>query len=157
IELQAITLDTEFDIELSGFSIERADIILTEGAADPEEEVIPETPVKPVTSKGDIWRAGEHRIGCGDVKDLAFLRQLVGDVQVDAAFLDVPFNVKIQGHAGGKGKIKHCEFAEASGEMSRPQFTAFLSASLGACASVSKPGAVHFVCIDHPHIEELSA
>jgi DNA modification methylase len=41
--------------------------------------------------------------------------------------------------------------------MSPAAFIAFLIAVLNACASVSKNGAVHFVCMDHRHIEELSA
>ena len=85
------------------------------------------------------------------------MSKLMGGLQADAAFLDPPYNVKIDGHAGGKGKTKHREFAFASGEMSQPEFTAFLKATLGACVAVSRDGAVHFVCIDHPHVEELSA
>jgi len=41
-------------------------------------------------------------------------------------FTDPPYNVKIDGHVGGKGKIKHEEFAMASGEMSQSEFTGFL-------------------------------
>ena len=157
IELQAISLDTEFDIELTGFTLQRTDVILAEGASDPQEEEIPAAPTKPVSRSGDIWQAGLHRVGCGDAKDLRFLRELLLDAVVSAAFLDPPYNIRIQGHAGGKGRIKHREFAEASGEMSSAAFITFLIAVLNACASVSKSGAVHFVCMDHHHIEELSA
>lgn len=38
---------------------------------------------------------------------------------------DAPYNVKINGHVGGKGKIKHKEFAKASGEMSDLEFEKF--------------------------------
>lgn len=156
VELEAISLDKEFDIELTGFSLQRADIILSEGVADPQEDEIPETPVRPVTRLGDIWALGRHRVACGDAKDVRFLQLLVDGVEVAAAFLDPPYNVRIQGHAGGKGKIKHREFAEASGEMSPAAFTTWLRLTLSACASVSRNGAVHFVCMDHRHIEELT-
>lgn len=158
IELEAISLDKTFDIELTGFSRPRADAILVEGAADPKEDEIPEAPARPVTRVGDIYvLANRHRVACGDAKDIRFLRQVAGDGEVAAAFLDVPFNVHIQGHAGGKGRIRHPEFAEASGELSPAAYTGWLKTSLGACAGVCRNGAVHFVCMDHRHIEELTA
>ena len=156
IELEAISLDAEFDIELTGFTLQRADIILSEGASDPQEEEIPAAPAKPVTRLGDIWILGPHRLGCGDAKDARFLRLVCDGVEVAAAFLDTPYNLRVR-DIGGRGRIKHREFAEASGEMSRPAFIAFLVAVLGACAGVSRNGAVHFVCIDHHHVDELAA
>jgi DNA modification methylase len=157
IELESISLESGLDIELTGFSLPRTDAILAEGASDPKEEEIPEAPAVPVTRPGELWQAGVHLIGCGDAKNATFLRSLAQGAEVAAAFLDVPYNVPIRGHAGGKGRIKHREFAEASGEMSPAEFIAFLIAVLSVCAGVSKNGAVHFVCIDHHHIEELSA
>jgi serine O-acetyltransferase len=48
---------------------------------------------------------------------IRFLQQVVGpNTRVDAAFLDPPYNVRINGHANAKGR--HREFAMASGEMS---------------------------------------
>ena len=41
-------------------------------------------------------------------------------------FTDPPYNVPIEGNVGGLGSIKHREFAMASGEMTRPEFTSFL-------------------------------
>jgi len=157
VELDAISLDKEFDIELTGFTLQRADVILSEGTADPQEEEIPEAPVTPVTRLGDIWVLRRHRVGCGDAKDANFLRILVDGVEVAAAFLDPPYNLRIQGHVGGKGKFKHREFAEASGEMSVAEFKTWLAIVLSVCAGVSRNGAVHFVCMDHHHIEELAA
>ena len=45
----------------------------------------------------------------------------------------------------------------ASGEMTSPAFTGFLGETLGACAAVSRDGAVHFVCMDWRHMGELRA
>jgi DNA modification methylase len=66
----------------------------------------------------------------------------------DLIFTDPPYNVPINGHVSGLGKNKHREFAMASGEMSEADFISFLSETLGAAASVSKDGAVAFVCMD---------
>ncbi len=99
---------------------------------------------------------GKHRVGCGDARDPAFLAKVIGGGRkVDAAFLDPPYNVRISGHAVAKGR--HREFEMASGEMTASEFQKFLVATLGACADVSRNGAVHFVCMDWRHMDDLSA
>ena len=70
---------------------------------DPDDEVIPAVPLHPRARAGDIWQLGEHRVGCGDGRDLDFLQAVVGEGEtIDAAFLDPPYNVKINGHANAK-------------------------------------------------------
>lgn len=149
------SIDIDFDLSLTGFSSGEIDVVL-KAANDPDDEVIPAVPATPATRPGDIWVLGEHRIGCGDGRDREFLRRLLGEgASIDAAFLDPPYNVKINGHANAKGR--HREFAMASGEMSDGEFRMFLTETLGAAASVSRDGAVHFVCMDWRHMEDLFA
>ncbi len=149
------TLDIDFDLSLTGFAGGEIDVVLR-AANDPAEEVIPAVPVEPRTRPGDIWILGEHRIGCGDGRDATFLHRLIGGKgKIDAAFLDPPYNVKINGHANAKGR--HREFAMGSGEMSDDQFRSFLSETLGAAASVSRDGAVHYVCMDWRHLDDVSS
>jgi hypothetical protein len=45
----------------------------------------------------------------------------------------------------------------ASGEMTAAAFRAFLAESLGSCVKVSRDGAVHFVCMDWRHMEDLTS
>lgn len=67
---------------------------MLKAANDPDEEVIPAVPEEPRTKLGDIWVLDEHRIGCGDGRDAEFLRRPIGDgATIDAAFLDLPYNV----------------------------------------------------------------
>jgi DNA modification methylase len=153
IELEEIVAEG-LDVELTGFSVGEVDVILAD-AIDPDDDVIPPTPAEPVSRLGDIWRLGPHLVACGDIRDRELRDRLMGGALADAAFLDAPYNVRIDGHAGGKGKIKHREFAMASGEMSRGGFTNFLTEVHQACADISKPGAVHFSCMDHRHLEEV--
>ena len=144
-ELSAVP-DLNFDLQVTGFSSGEIDVILA-CPIDPADEAIPAVAVKPRCRMGDIWQLGDHRIGCGDCRDMNFLRAVVGNgAVIDAAFLDPPYNVKINGNANAKGR--HREFAMASGEMSTPEFRKFLAETLGAAALVSRPGAVHFVCMD---------
>lgn len=147
--------DIDIDLGLTGFSTGEVDVILSE-SKDPADEAIPAVPLAARCQPGDIWQLGEHRIGCGDGRDEAFLNAVVGaDDRIDCAFLDAPFNVKINGHANARGR--HREFAMASGEMSASEFRTFLAATLGACTKVSRPGAVHFVVMDWRHAGDLIA
>jgi len=149
------SIDVDIDLTLSGFSTGEIDVILT-SAVDPDDEVIPPVPATPRTKPGDIWILGEHRVGCGDGRDAEFLRRVIGhEARVDAAFLDPPYNVPISGHAVAAGS--HREFAMASGEMSEAEFRSFLADTLGAAAGVSRDGAVHFVCMDWRHMDDVSA
>lgn len=154
VELSELDLGG-FDVSLTGFSTGEMDVFLTD-AVDPDDEVIPPVPVEPRTRRGDIWAVGDHRIGCGDGRDLSFLRQVIGEgTRVDAAFLDPPYNVRISGHANARGR--HREFVMASGEMDDEEFRAFLSETLSACVRVSRDGAVHFICMDWRHMDDVSA
>jgi DNA modification methylase len=71
-------------------------------------------------------------------------------------FSDPPYNVRI-GATVGRGKIKHREFAAASGEMSPSQFTAFLTKWMRIAAQFSVDGSIHYVCIDWRHLSEILA
>ncbi len=156
LELRELSLpDVEIDLDLTGFSPGEIDVVLAD-SVDPDEEVIPPVPTSPRVQVGDIWRLGEHRIACGDGRDAAFLRRLVGESEkIACAFLDPPYNVKINGHANARGR--HREFAMASGEMSEAEFRSFLADTLGACATVSRDGAVHFVCMDWRHMDDVTS
>ena len=149
------TLEVGLDLSVTGFSGGEIDVAL-KGASDPDDEVIPVVPKTPRTRPGDIWILGEHRVGCGDGRDHDFLQAVIGKgASVDAAFLDPPYNVRINGHANARGR--HREFAMASGEMTEDAFRAFLAESLGACSGVSRDGAVHFVCMDWRHMDEVGS
>lgn len=66
-----------------------------------------------------------------------------------------PYNVPINGFVNAKGR--HREFAMASGEMTDAAFRAFLDDALAACARVSRDGAVHFICMDWRHMDDVFA
>ncbi len=156
LELADLSLpEIDLDLSLTGFSVGEIDVVLAD-SPDPDDEAIPAVPVTPRVQPGDIWQLGEHRIGCGDGRDRAFLTRLIEeDGLVAAAFLDPPYNVRINGHANANGR--HREFAMASGEMTTAEFRTFLADTLGACAAVSRPGAIHFVCMDWRHMDDVTA
>ena len=75
----------------------------------------------------------------------------------EMGFHDPPYNVKVTGHVGGRGRTKHREFVCASGEMTSNQFVGFLEQSLSLTAQHSVAGAIHYVCMDWRHAGELLA
>jgi hypothetical protein len=70
-------------------------------------------------------------------------------------FTDPPYNVPIAGHVSGLGKVKHREFAQASGEMSKSQFVAFLKTSFQNLCRHTVDGSIHFICMDWRHMTEM--
>ena len=79
------------------------------------------------------------------------------DNRADVVFVDPPYNVRIDGHASGKGKVRHREFAQGSGELSQEDFIRFLAGSCTLLRNYSKNGAIHFVCMDWKHLDQLLA
>ncbi len=82
-------------------------------------------------------------------------RTLLGPETANAAFTDPPYNLPIDGHVSGRGQTRHREFPMAAGEMDPAAFAKFLETSLRHMAAFSRPGAVHYVCMDWRHAAEL--
>ena len=122
------------DLTTTGFEIPEIEMIF--GAADPpannaEDDSIPDiTPNRVVTKPNDLWTLGEHRLFCGDARRRESFAALMSGEIAQLIFVDPPYNVKIRGHVSGKGRIKHREFMQASGEKTSAQFTKFLEDSL---------------------------
>jgi DNA modification methylase len=153
--------DIDFDIEVIGFDSAEIDQLVfgesgNKSAAEHEENPVELPGEEPVVSQpGDLWEIGEHRLLCGNALDPASYERLLGREKVQMVFTDPPYNVPIGGHVSGLGKVKHREFAMASGEMSRPGFIAFLRTAAMRMAEVSINGAIHFVCMDWRHAGEI--
>ena len=157
-ELSAADLD--FSLEITGFSIAECDTLI-EGLApeeqgDPADDLLPEFDDGASRCKpGDLWRLGPHRLICGDSLDRAIVDALMDGELAEMAFTDPPYNVPIAGHVSGKGAVKHREFAMASGEMTTTQFTSFLRSAFSNLAAHSQDGAIHFICMDWRHMQEV--
>ena len=155
---QLIELDPEFDLSITGFEFPRIDALIQATAEEAKPDRADEIPALggPVASQtGDLWQLGPHRLLCGDVRDPKALERLMGDGRADLVFTDPPYNVRIDRNVCGTGSVRHEEFAMASGEMTAKEFTGFLMEALGNLARVSRDGAIHFVCMDWRHLEEV--
>jgi len=145
-ELAALaTIDVDVDVALTGFASGEIEIMLdgsrsagrTRRAA---ADRIPAAVTAARTRLGDVWTLGEHRIGCGDIGDRAFVQSVIGEDRVDAAFLD-PYDPAVIGDADPDGGA----------------FRAWQSEALALCAALSRPGAVHFICADWRRIDAIAA
>ena len=159
VELSA--LDLNFSLDVTGFEIGEIDLMIESQAKSTATDVdtaddlrnIPSGP--PMCKPGDIWLLGRHRILCGNSLESASYTTLMEKEWADLVFADPPYNVRIDGHASGLGIVKHREFAMASGEMSRADFTDFLSRVCLHLKRFSQPGAINFVCMDWRHAGEM--
>jgi len=161
-ELKALSeMDLGFSLELTGFEVGEIDVRI-QGLSpelereDPADE-IPEVEKALVSQTGDLWVPGRNRVLCADARDERNFQQLMQGGQARMVFTDPPYNVPIDGHASGKGAIKHADFCMASGEMSREQFTDFLFTVFALLASSTADGAFAFVFMDWRHIGEVLA
>ena len=158
LSLPELLVADGLDITVTGFEPAEIDALLADfedDAADPADELDPSQLAGPAVSRpGDLWQLGKHRLLCGDAREINHLNRLMGCERAHMAFLDPPYNVRVR-DIGGRGEVKHQEFAMASGEMSQEAFTAFLTEMLSLAAHASADGAVHFVCMDWRHIGEL--
>ena len=158
-ELSAAELD--FTLEVTGFSVAEIDLrieqlsVLNTTRPDPADELANCTGESPVTRPGDLWRAGRHLVRCGDALDPASYEKLMQGLRADVVFTDPPYNVPIDGHVSGKGRVRHRDFAMASGEMTALQFTQFLTTVLRLLVRHSADGSLHYIFMDWRHLLEL--
>jgi DNA modification methylase len=163
VELQELlACDIEFDIDITGFSVTEIDGLIEglkpEEQGDPADDRLPsEDGSPPISQLGDLWVLGPHKVYCGDCRNRASFEALLGDEKAQMVFTDPPYNVPIDGHVGGLGRVKHREFAMASGEMSSAEFERFLQAVFQNLAAFSVDGSIHFICMDWRHVGEILA
>jgi DNA modification methylase len=159
-ELSQLLIDDNLEISITGFQpaeIDQLALDFEEKSGDPADTIQDEWLYAPVVSRqGDLWLLGEHRLLCGDARSASDVGLLLEGGEAAMAFLDPPYNVKIAGVVG-RGRVKHREFAMASGEMSSESFVQFLVETLGNAEAHSRAGAVHYVCMDWRHLGELLA
>lgn len=156
-----LLLQDEFEIEITGFSTAEIDLMFDDSpepdSANPDdlrpEDVAEEAEV--VTQSGDLWMLGDHRLLCGNSLETVSYELLLQGELVQLVVTDPPYNVKVQGHVCGSGKVKHKEFAMASGEMTQSEFTAFLSSVFSNIHGVMQDGAILFSFMDWRHLQEV--
>jgi DNA modification methylase len=153
-------IELDFDVELTGFSTGEIDLVLDgkpgPSTDDPADDLTGlGLDGRAVSQPGDLWQLDRHRLVCGDaLRDHAYRVLLQGDL-AQMMVSDPPYNVRINGHAVGRGKRRHREFKMARGEMSEEAFTAFLKSYICQAVTFSENGSIHYHFIDWRHLPEL--
>ncbi len=158
-ELQLALPDHGLEIGITGFEPAEIDLLAKDFEQDRNDPVdaVPE-PAKSATAKlGDVFLLGQHRLIVGDACDANVYARLMQSETALMAFHDPPYNVRVNGHVGGRGRTKHREFNQTSGEMTSDQFTEFLQQGLGQAAGHMIDGGISYVCMDWQHAGELFA
>ena len=155
-------LNLDFELDVTGFDVAEIDLRIDflnadDGAEEDPLDQVPPAAGPAVTRPGEVWCLGRHRLFCGSALEAATYDTLLDGEKAALVFTDPPYNVPVQDHVSGKGAVRHREFAMASGEMTEAEFTDFLRQTCTLLAGHSKPGAIHFVCMDWRHVDELLA
>lgn len=164
-DFQLLAKEIEFlqgegiDLQTTGFEIPEIEMIFAATDAPPnyiEDDKLPDiAPARIISKLNDLWFLGDHRLFCGDARQAESFATLLGGSRARLVFVDPPFNLKIRGHVSGKGRVKHREFAQASGEKTTAQFTKFLEEALSQLAEHATDGSIHFVFSDWRHLDEM--
>ncbi len=153
-------ISVDFEVELTGFSTGEIDLLIDSQSSAPPSDPADDLSSfavdgSAVTRLGDVWELGRHRLICGDALLKPTYESLMPGELAQMVIADAPYNVRINGHAMGRGKIKHREFAMASGEMSETAFTAFLGDYMRWAIEFSQDGSIHYHFMDWRHLPEL--
>jgi DNA modification methylase len=155
-EIASLSTECEFDLAVTGFAPSEIDSLLGD-LVDSEQDpfdALPEIGQQAVSRSGDLWTLGHHRLMCDDSRNWRAVAKLMGRETAAMVFTDPPYNVRVAS-IQGRGKIKHREFAVASGELTPAQFVTFLTDCLRLAANQSADGAIHFICMDWRHMGEM--
>ena len=155
------SLDLDFSIEATGFSITEIDLRI-EGLqeappVDPTDDVPSFEPGPATSVPGDLWLLGDHRLLCGNALEPADYARLFGTEIASTVFTDAPYNVRVDGHISGLGQHRHREFAMASGEMDMEAFTRFLVNAFDNMSRHLVDGGLVYAFMDWRHIDEMLA
>jgi len=157
-ELGALLEPTEWDLSMTGFEAPEIDALFGDLGIDTPDPVedLPPLEERAVSRAGDLWILNSHRLTCDNARSGGGLDRLMDGVRADMVFADPPYGRKVS-DIQGRGRIKHPEFHEGSGEQTSPQYIDFLQKTLGNAARHSRDGAIHYICHDWRHTSELNA
>lgn len=114
VELEDLK-DSDFDLNLKGFSDDELKDILVEDPTEVQEDNFDGEPPEVAKSQlGDIWTMGEHRLMCGDSTSENDVKALMQDEKADMVFTDPPYNVAFNGRSGKFEVIKNDNLEDES-------------------------------------------
>ncbi|MHC4050454.1 site-specific DNA-methyltransferase [Bradyrhizobium sp. 25ACV] len=155
-ELASLLPDCNLSLDITGFEPAEIDGLMLDFGNSEHDSADASCTIgeQPISRRGELWQLDAHRVLCGDACDHSDWARLMGSDRARMLIADGPYNVQISTTLG-RGKIKHREFAVASGEMSPVEFTDFLTRWMRLAAQFSHDGSLHFAFVDWRHIGEM--
>lgn len=159
-ELEFVTsCEVGFSALEIGFETAEIDRLVLSKATTPAPVVAVEEPDRrrpSVARFGDIFEVGAHTLVCGDSKDPATFAAALAGRKAHAVISDQPWNLPSQ-FISGKGRTRHPDFVECSGEMSEDEFRVFTKTVVANQALHCAPGALMFQFIDWRSVDVMIA
>jgi DNA modification methylase len=145
LRLELAALDGEsFDLNLIGFDDQELARLLAEQDAVEgltDEDAVPEVPETPVSTAGDLFSLGNHKLLVGDATRQADVARLMASEAADLVFTDLPYNCDYEGYTEQRLKIQNDKMPDA-------EFRRFLEQSFQTYRTAINPGASLYIC--HP-------
>lgn len=131
--------EADFDISLLGMDDDFLNGLLPEpepGLTDPD--ACPEVPADPVSTLGDVWILGGHRLMCGDSTSIDAVERLMDSQRADMLLTDPPYNVAYEGKTKDALKIQNDSMGDES-------FRQFLRDAFTCADAVMREGGVFYI------------
>jgi len=156
VHLQAMLKEGDEAIAGIGFEREEVEWLISEykdgqgeGGAEPPDPPDPDT-VPAITSLGDVWKMGPHRLICGDSTDRAVIDKVMDGEAAKMIFTDPPYNVAYGKTMKDKLRGNHREIENDDlGEEFRPFLLKTMQAMLPVCE-----GAI-YICMSSSELDTL--
>jgi DNA modification methylase len=129
----------EYDLSLLGFSapeLAKIEADGKKGQTDPDESPAP--PKVAITTFGDVWVCGDHRVMCGSSLEADAVRRLVDEDLVQLIVTDPPYNVAYVGKTKDALTIKNDKMGDAD-------FRTFLFEAFKTAFDIAADGAAVYV------------
>ena len=142
-ELAALD-EEDFHLDLIGFDDEELARLLADQEDTPgltDEDAIPEVAETPVSSGGDLWFLGDHKLLVGDATIREEVDRLMAGDRADLIFTDPPYNVDYEGYTEDRLTIQ-------GDRMTAAQFQQFLRTVCHHYRRMVKLAASLYIC--HP-------
>lgn len=138
----------DFDLDLTGFDTRTIDDFINSVPDElTEEDAVPPPPDVPISSAGDVWVCGPHRIMCGNWLNAEHRKLLMGDHKVNMIFTDPPYNADYSSRVD-KGRRKEWGGIK-NDNMSDEAYDTFIHDVFGEVAAYLTPNASIYACIDY--------
>lgn len=145
----AFLKDNDFNIELTGFSIEELCELFPDELPEAfcDEDDCPEVTDETITRPGDVWLLGDHRLLCGDSTVATDVERLMNGLKGNSLFTSPPYNAVGVAQIGANKSMKDSKYHQYDDSKSEEEYLSFISSFTSTWISHC-----NFICINLQHL-----